>query len=93
MLSYNDTKLLIEAVLNESMANARTVVHKDLQEMTSNEGEFYESIAEHAPSMKLTSDQWFNLLSKLPNQVFWLQISINKILSEEQIKRLPPVTG
>lgn len=93
MLSYSETRSLIETVLREKVEHVRAIVHRDLVEMDSSEGELYSSIAKHGPSIRLTSEQWFELLSKLPNKIFWSQISIDRILSEEQMKRLPSPTG
>jgi hypothetical protein len=93
MLSYNETKILIEEVLAIHSNQVRADLYLSLKQIGSDEGEFYKSVAVHAPAMKLTSEQWLDLLSKFPNRIFWSQISINKILSEEQIKKLPPVTG
>jgi hypothetical protein len=93
LLCYNDTKKLINALLTGDVQRARPALHKDLLELRSNDGEFYESIAKHAPFINLTSAQWFDLFSKLPNRIFWTQIAIDKVLSEEQIKKLPSITG
>jgi hypothetical protein len=93
MLTYNETKILIELVLGKDIKQVRLRLYVELQTMNSKEGEFYESVATHGPFIGLTSDQWLDLLTKFPNQIFWSQISIDKVLSEEQRKRLPPVTG
>lgn len=93
MLSYNETKLFVDTVLNAKIENARMLLHRELIRINSSEGEFYESIAKHGPSLQLTAAQWFDLLSRLPNRMLRSQLSIDKILSEEQVKRLPPVTG
>ena len=93
MLSYNETKTLIGTVLETDADKIRSMLFKTLQLMNSSEGEFYESIAKHGLFMNLSSEQWLDLLTKLPNQIFWSQIAIDKILSEEQKKKLPSTTG
>ena len=93
MLSYIETKQLIELVMTSPEKKARKYLHLQLIKMKSEEGEFYTSIAKHAPSMKLTSEQWFMILCRLPNRILRSQIEVENILSETQISQLPPVTG
>ncbi len=92
-LSYNDTKLLIEIVLQDPKEDARTRLNFALKGLGQKEGEFYSGIVEHGPGMRLTTDQWFELLSRLPIRVLRSQLDLKKYLSQEQIEGLPPVTG
>lgn len=92
-LSYNETKELIEIVLNSPRETAREHLHHSLERKKQQTGAFYDAIAEHAPGMRLTSEQWFELLSRLPNRLLHSQLPINKILSEGKIRKLPPTTG
>lgn len=93
MISYSETKDLIELVLRVPKNDARKTVHDHLKLLKSSEGEFYDSIIKHAPAMKLTSDQWFDLLSKFPNRILRSQLPVHQILSENQISKLPPISG
>lgn len=92
-LSYNETKDLIDLVLLEPKEEARTRLNTALVLLKSKEGAFYDGIVMHGPGMRLTNEQWFELLSRLPNRILRSQLNLNGLLSEEQLKRLPPVTG
>jgi hypothetical protein len=93
MLSYNETKQLIALVLEDPRDQARIKLSDALKLLGRNEGEFYSGIVEHGSAMGLTTEQWFELLSRLPNRILRSQLNLNGILSEHQIKQLPPVTG
>ncbi len=91
-MSYDDTKMLVEVVLSAKTENARTVLHATLAQMNQTEGALYDAIPVHCPAM-LSTDEWFKLLSRLPNRVLRSQLDLPGLLSEEQIKALPPVSG
>lgn len=92
-LSYDETKKLIEAVLTWDHRRARYILHQFLILEKRTEPEFYAGIIEHGPAMRLTSEQWFEILSRLPNRMLRSQLRLEAILSEEQLRRLPPAQG
>jgi hypothetical protein len=92
-LSHAETKFLIELALTTPAYKARDAVRAALLINEQNEAQFYEGVAFYCESLKLTSQQWFDFLSIFRNRVLRSELSLNKILSEEQLKRLPPVTG
>ena len=92
-LSFDDTGDLIGLVLSRPTESARQEPHRALARLKFNEGQFYAGIIKHAPDMRLTPDQWFDLLSRLPNRVLRSDLDLPGILSDEHLKRLPPVTG
>jgi hypothetical protein len=91
-LSYDETKDLIDLVLNTTAAYARDRLHENLRVLNHNEPEFYTGIIEHGPGMKLTSEQWFDLLSKLPARTLRNVSTIMNKLSKAQREKLPPAT-
>lgn len=84
-LSYNETRRLIDLVLDASSLDARPRLHATLQQMNRAEPEFCMGVIEHGRSMSYTSADF---LFKVPNILFehesWL---INK-LSEKQRQQL-----
>lgn len=92
-LSHDETRNLIELVLEDPRDQARSRLNDVLKLSKRSEGEFYAGIIEHGSSMKLTTDQWFELLSRLPNRMLRSQLDLQCILSEEHRKRLPPTAG
>ena len=92
-LSYAKTKELIERVLIWDLRDVRLRLHDALIAIDSNEAEFYAGIVAHGPGMHLSSQQWFELLSRLPTRILRSQLQIKKILSEDQLRRLPPISG
>ncbi len=92
-MTFENTKNLVDLVLNHSIETARDVLHQTLVEIDSNEGQFYEGIVKHKQGLKLSTDQWFDLLSRLPVRILRSQLNLNGLLSEEYLKQLPPVTG
>lgn len=90
-LDYEQTKLFIFFVINHYEENRmRIELYQHLQHINSNEGQFYAGIVEHGLYMKLTSQQWFVLLSRLPIDMLRSQLPLNKILSPRQLAELPP---
>jgi hypothetical protein len=92
-MSYADTRRLILDFLAYPKGDARKRLHHDLRLAGRTEGEFYRSITEHAEGLKFTTGQWFELLSRLPNRILRSDLDLPSLLSEDQIQRLPPVTG
>jgi hypothetical protein len=92
-LSYDVTKRLIHLALNRSMDSARSDITRQLENIKSNAGQFYDGIIKHGPGMKLSTDQWFDLLSKFPNRILRHGLDLESLLSEEQLRLLPPSTG
>lgn len=92
-LSHDETKKLIQVVLIGPGDTARRRLSISLGAVGRSEGEFYDSIVKHGPGMRLTTDEWFQLLSRLPNRLLRSQLDLRRLLSEEQLKVLPPVTG
>jgi hypothetical protein len=92
-LPFEATKYFVNLILNHSSGKARLALHRELVIKKSNEGQLYQAIIEHQRGLCLTTDQWFELLSRLPNRMLRSGLNLNGLLSEEQIMRLPPVTG
>lgn len=92
-LNYSTTKELIELLLLGPASDARTRLHQSLRTLEANEAEFYVGIVEHAPGMRLSSQQWYELLSRLPNRILRSQLDLQKFLASDQIDRLPPEQG
>lgn len=93
-LEYKLTKKLIFLVLDHADKDqVRIELHWQLQRVNSNEGQFYAGIIKHGPHMRLTSEQWFTLLSRLPIEILRSQLPLNKILSPRQLEELPPTIG
>lgn len=93
-LGYEQTKILLALVLKQSRdKKIREDLYRYLNRINSNEGQFYAGIVKHGPHMKLTSEQWFELLSCLRTKMLRSELSLGKILSPRQIKKLPPPIG
>jgi hypothetical protein len=90
MLAFNTTKVLIESFLAWSPDTARLRLHEELLRLESDETDFYAGIIRHGPGMRLSSDQWFVLLSLLPNRLLRSELPIERMLSYEQLRKLPP---
>jgi hypothetical protein len=91
-LPYAVTKNLIDRVLKWDESVARERLYLALVQMGHTEGEFYAGIVQHGNAI-LFSAQWFNLLRRLPNRMLRSQLDLENILSQEQIKNLPPSVG
>jgi hypothetical protein len=92
-ISFEDTKNLIDLILSRPLEVARQDLHLSLVRLNLTEGQFYAGIIKHAPAMRLTTDSWFELLCRLPNRILRSDLDLRGLLSEEQLKRLPPITG
>ena len=93
-LGYKQTKDLIFFVLNHVLeSRVRVDLYLRLQQINSDETEFYAGVVEHGLYMKLTSEQWFILLSRLPTRLLRSELPLRKILSPRQLKELPPPIG
>ena len=91
-LSHDETKGLIELVLAADPERARDILNARLKIVGRGEPEFYAGIIEHGPTMKYTSDQWFDLLSRVPTRVLRDESKLMNKLSETQRQNLPPAT-
>lgn len=92
-LSFEQTKDLIQRVLSDDPNTARDRLHFVLAGIGGSVPEFYGGIVKHGPDMGLTSEQWFELLSRLPNRLLRSQLPLDRILSENQRLKLPPPSG
>ena len=88
-LSHDDTKKLIERVLDAFPKDSRMILHHALGEMNRTEPEFYGGVIEHGPGLAFTSDQWFDFFSKIPLRIFGDEPKLMNKLSENQRKQLP----
>jgi hypothetical protein len=91
-LSYLQTKALIDAVLGANPQEAREALRYELVALKSTEPKFYSSVIEHGPGMPLTSQQWFDFLSKIPTRVFRDERKVMDKLSDSHREKLPPAT-
>lgn len=93
-LGYEQTKDLIFFVLDhEEVSQIRADLYLQIKHIQSNEGQFYAGIVKHGIHMKLTSEQWFKLLSRLPTRILRSELPLKKILSPRQLKALPSPIG
>ena len=92
-LTYEETKEFVGIALSLPIKNMRKNLFRRLARSGKNEGQFYEGIIKHSKSLGLTNEQWFELLSRLPNRMLRSGLSLTNILSENQIAKLPPYTG
>lgn len=67
MTTYEETKELIEIVLNSSKEEAIDYLRVGLKARELSEPEFYDGIIRHGPAMKYTSDQWLDFHVKIPH--------------------------
>lgn len=87
-LSYYETKRLIELALGFSKEVARTRLFQELTKIQHDETEFVAGVMAHGQGMQFTSDQWFDLLSKVPNILFLREHWLMNKLSEKQRQEL-----
>lgn len=92
-LSYIETKNLLDLVLKSPPDQVRILLHTALNDAKRTEGEFYDGLVKHGPGMNLSTEEWFDILIKLPNRILRSQLNLENLLSEEHQRRLPPVTG
>jgi hypothetical protein len=88
-LNYHETKSLIELVLEGSSEDARTRLYQRLKYIQRTEAEFYAGIVEHASGMSLSSQKWYELLSRLPNRILSSQLELKNLRSDVEISKLP----
>ncbi len=88
-LSFHETKVLIDLVLDSSPAQARALLHNHLKSMKHSEPEFCAGVIEHGPSMRYSANQWFDLLSKIPSRALRDEARLMNKLSEAQRRNLP----
>lgn len=91
MVPLSETKVLVLSVLAANQIEARTSLAKALSDLKRTEPELLAAIIEHSRELRLNSDQWFDLLSKLPQRILRDDLRIMSKLSENQKNRLPPV--
>ncbi len=92
-LSQNETLILVQNLLKGNPLKVRTELHLSLSNAKINEGAFYDCIAFYQDKLSLTSDEWLELLIRLPNRVLWSQIDIKNKLSEKQQRELVEKLG
>lgn len=90
ILSRSETQQLFELVLSLETKSARSALNSKLKSIERTEPEFYMSVIQHSQDLNCSPEQWFNLLSKIPNRVFRDEIIIMNKLSESQRNALPP---
>ena len=88
-LDFKETERLVRLFLGWQADDARELLHDELVLMGRSEVEFYAGIVAHGPAF-LTSEQWFELLSRIRNKILRSQLDLQKILSSEQLRKLPP---
>lgn len=64
-LSHDETKFLIDFVLETDKKKARGALHMVLIDMNRTEPEFYDGVLKHGPFMTYTAEQWFDFHSKI----------------------------
>jgi hypothetical protein len=83
-LSYTDTKILFEFVINNPPEDIRHLLHLRLNSMKWTEPEFCAGIIEHGPFFNYNADQWFDFFQKIPNQLFKYETKLLNKLSGKQ---------
>jgi hypothetical protein len=91
-LSWFETQQYIDFLLSNKIDVARQRLFYYLQENQIKEGQFCESIIEHQLRLKLTGEQWFELLRRMPNPILRSSLPLEKIISETQLKRLNEIS-
>jgi hypothetical protein len=91
-LTFEQTKVLIEAVLNAETMLARKVLRDQLEDLGCKEPSFYISVLKHSQGISLAEDQWFDFLSKITTHVLRDDRQIMNKLSTSRQVRLPPAT-
>ena len=92
-LNFEETKNLVNLVLSHSATDARSILFNTLKLDRKTEGQFYDGIVKHHRGLNLSNQEWFDLFSRLPNRLLRSNFNLHQVLSEEQIRRLPPVSG
>lgn len=84
ILSYDETKRLIDLVLSHDKDEARVRLYHELIQIHYSEPEFIAGVLKHGRGLSYTSDQWFDFLSKIPNILFQGEHWLRNKLSERQ---------
>lgn len=92
-LDFENTVELVRFTLDQGPIRVRQLLYRRLWKMRSKEGRFYEGIIKHADGLGLSSEEWFELLSRLPIRILRSELRLSRYLSWEQQATLPPVTG
>lgn len=88
-LSLNETRSLIEEVLASSPERARFNLHDALRRLGRTEPEFCAGVIEHHAAVRLSSNQWFDLFVKIPNQMLLRETKlIGKLSASQRVKLL-----
>jgi hypothetical protein len=87
-LSFDETKVLIDLILNTNHEIARQILHKELGAMDRKEPEFYDGVIQHGPFMNYSAEQWFDFHMKVPHWRLRDEPSLMNKLSPEQTGRL-----
>lgn len=83
-LSYNDTMTLIQFVLRLPKEIARKGLHIELSKRRWTEAEFCAAVLIHGKGLDLTTDQWFDFHSKVPNRLLRDDTELMNKLSPKQ---------
>jgi hypothetical protein len=83
-LSHNETKEIIDNILETPAEQARRVLNITLKKRNRAEPEFYAGVIAHGPGMKYTSEQWFSFFKKVPIRIFLDEPKLMNKLSDNQ---------
>lgn len=88
MMSYNETRVLVESVLAIPVGNARKDLHIILRGMTRSEPEFCTAVIAYHQRLLLSSERWLDLFIKIPNRAFFDEPKLMDKLSPRQRDQL-----
>ncbi len=89
--SYDETKFVIDKVLDLPIESAEKGLKIVLEEFNRATPEFYEGVIKHGPKMPYTSDQWLDFLRKIPHWRLRDEKTLMDKLSPRQRSLLPPI--
>lgn len=87
-LNYEETKVLIDRVLEARKENVSQVLDDGLGQLSRSMPEFYDGIIKHGPGMTYTSDQWLDFHLKVPHWRLRDDRTLMDKLSPKQRERL-----
>jgi len=87
-MSYIETHAMIDLVLKSAEGRAREDLHRNLVKIGRTEPEFYGGVLSHCDSLPYSSNQWFELLSKLPIRILYDDPILMRKLSPAQREKL-----
>jgi hypothetical protein len=79
---------MIHLVIALPESTSRSSLHRDLVERKMTEAQFITAVLLHGPSMPLTSEQWFNFMSRIPNKLLRREKLIISKLSKSHREKL-----